>query len=108
MHCFPGQPRSFGTFLRRLDHPATRLALCVAERGHAIGAGQTRVELDRLVKKLERPAVRVLGPTSFRQPTQLIVVRIQIFGWFAPGSLDLLLLQFWGDCTHDAGSHMVL
>src|SRR5258708_7947134 len=79
MHCFPGQPRSFGTFLRMLDHPATRLALDVAPRGHAIGAGQTRVELDRSAKELKRLAVCVLGPAmSGRQPTQVIVVCIQI------------------------------
>src|SRR6202171_102205 len=36
MHCFPGQPRSFGTLLHLLDHPATPLALRVAPRGHAI------------------------------------------------------------------------
>src|SRR6266849_6285651 len=108
MHCFPGQPRSFGTFLRMLD-PATRLALHVAPRGHAIGAGQTRVELDRPAKELQRLAVRVPGPPmSARQPTQVIVVCIQIFGWFALGPLDLRMLQLRRDGTHDAGSHVVL
>src|SRR6478672_6454900 len=103
MHGFPGQPDSFGTLPLVLDHPAARLALHVAPRGHAIGRSQTRVEFDRLAKELERLTVRVLGPpTSFRQPTQVIVVRIQIFGWFAPGPLDLLSLQLRGDCTNDA------
>src|SRR4051794_13216596 len=45
------------------------LALRVAPSSHAIGAGQVRVELDRLAKELERLAVRVLGPpTSASQP----------------------------------------
>src|SRR6266403_2832971 len=90
MHCFPGQPRSFGTLLHAVVHPTVRLSPRVARRRHAIGRGQTRVELDCLAKKPERLAVRVLGPpTNFRQPTQVIVVRIQVLGWFAPGSLDL-------------------
>src|SRR5215475_7262611 len=29
LHCFPGQPRSFGTLLHTIDHPVTRLALDV-------------------------------------------------------------------------------
>src|SRR5882724_8054741 len=109
IYCLPGQPRSFGTLLHMIGHPATRLAQHIAPRCHAVGTGQARVHLDRLAKELERLAVRILGPpTSFRQPSQVIVVRIQIFGWFAPGPPDLLPLQFWGDCTNDAGSHMVL
>src|SRR3954451_23665311 len=69
MHCFPGEPRRFCTLLHVIDHPASRLARGVAPRGHAIGARQTGVELDRLAKEFERLAVRIPGPpTSLRQP----------------------------------------
>src|SRR5215475_3115516 len=64
MHRFPAQPRSFGTLLHTIDHPATRFALDVAPSGHAIGARQTGVEFDRLAKELERIAVRIPGPTT--------------------------------------------
>src|SRR5258706_7978595 len=109
MHCFPGQPGSFGTLPDMLDHPATRLANHITPRGHAISGGQTRVEFDRLAKKLERLAVCVhRHPTNFRQPTQVIVVRIQILGWLAPSPLDLFPLQLWSDCSDDTGSYVVL
>src|SRR5439155_12931488 len=35
-------------------------------------------------------------------------VRTQIFGWLASGPFDLLNLHLRGDCTNDAGGHMVL
>src|SRR5882757_3238389 len=50
MYCLPGQPHGFGTLLHRLRHPAARLAYHDAIRGHAIGAGKTPVEVDRLTK----------------------------------------------------------
>ena len=67
------------------------------------------IELDCLAKEPECFGVRVPGPpTSAGQPTQIIVVCIQIFSWFALCPLDFLALQLWCDCTHHAGSHMVL
>ena len=94
MHCFPGQPCTFRAFLYALDHPATRLAHHDAIRGHAIGAGQTTVEFDRLAKELERLAVRVHGhPTDFHQSAQVIVVLTKACGVLAPGLLILSLFE---------------
>src|SRR5258705_13018454 len=46
MHCFPGQPGSFGTLLHMLDHPAARLARDIIPRDLPITAVQPRTRCD--------------------------------------------------------------
>src|SRR5215510_1514339 len=41
-------------------------------------------------------------------PTQEIVVSVEALGWFAPGTYDLGLLQFWRDCGDNSLRHSVL
>src|SRR5260370_33388598 len=71
IYCLPGQPRSFGTLLHMIGHPATRLAQHIAPRCHAVAAGQPRSHLARRANALGSLTARTLARrTSLRQPSE--------------------------------------
>src|SRR5215468_1598029 len=101
------QAAGFGDVMCTVVCPAYRLALDIASRRHAISRRKARVELNRLVEVRECLVVALPGPSMIGgRAAEVAIVSVEALRRFAPGPLNLGLLQFRSDGPHHARGHL--